>query len=406
MPQAPVDHAENAIPDHVPSHLVVDFDYIADPQLQVDPFDVLMRLRNGLPLVYTPRNGGHWIATRHEVIREIFHAHDIFSNFPRIIPKTVSQGATAQPFSDIDPPENQKYRRLLQEVLMPRAIQEFETKARRIMIELVDEIAPTGRCDFAVEVAQKLPIYIIMEWLDLPWEDRFQLMENTDNVLSHPDPEKRRAAKAANFAYVDGVVAARRANPGKDLISHLATGKVDGRPVTHEEGRAMAANLVAGGLDTVRNMMSYIALFLATHPAHRRELIEDPGLIPGAVEELLRYNAITNMSRSVARDVVFNGVVMKAGDMMLLPLSLAGRDGEASPSPLDVDFRRSPNRHLTFGSGAHLCPGMHLARIELKVFLEEWLRRVPDFRLAEGQAPVTRGGVILAVRALPLCWDA
>ena len=273
-------------------------------------------------------------------------------------------------------------------------------------MELVEAVRPQGGCDFAVDVAQKLPIFIIMRWLDLPMEDRFQLMENTDNVLSHPDPEVRRAAKAANFAYVDGIVAARRSAPGDDLISHLAIGQVDGRAVTHEEARAMAANLIAGGLDTVRNMMSYIARFLATHAAHRRELVAEPALIPAAVEELLRWSAIPNMTRTLARDAVFNGVTMRAGDMMLLPLSLAGRDGEIYPEPLEVDFRRTPNRHLTFGSGAHLCPGMHLARIQLRVFLEEWLARIPDFHLDPERPPTTRGGVILAMRSLPLVWNS
>lgn len=398
--------AERAhVPDHVPSELVVDFDYLGDPQLQVDPFAAYMRLRDGPPLVFTPRNGGHWIATRHEVIREIFHSHETFSNFPRIIPKSVSAGASPQPFSDIDPPENAKYRRLLQQVMNPRAVASFERQARQSMVELVEEVLPRGGCDFAVDVAQKLPIFIIMRWLDLPMEDRFHLMENTDRLLGDPDPEVRRAAKAANYAYVDAIVAARRANPGEDLISHLATGEVDGRQVTHEEARAMAANLIAGGLDTVRNMMSYIARFLATHDAHRRELAQDPMLIAAAVEELLRWSAITNMTRTVAHDAVFHGVAMKAGDMMLLPLSLAGRDAEVYPQPLEVDFRRSPNRHLTFGTGAHLCPGMHLARIELHVFLEEWLSRIPEFRLDPARRPVTRGGVILAMRALPLLWD-
>jgi cytochrome P450 len=273
------------------------------------------------------------------------------------------------------------------------------------MTELVDEVLPLGGCDFAVAVAQKLPIFIIMRWLDLPMEDRFQLMENTDRVLSHPDPEVRRQAKAANFAYVDGIVAARRAAPGEDLISLLAIGEVDGRPVTHEEARAMAANLIAGGLDTVRNMMSYIARFLATHEGHRRQLVADPSLIPAAVEELLRWSAIPNMTRTVPRDVEFHGVAMKAGDMMLLPLSLAGRDGAVYPDPLEVDFARTPNRHLAFGAGAHLCPGMHLARIELRVFLEEWLARIPDFRLDPARPPAGRGGVILAMPTLPLLWD-
>jgi cytochrome P450 len=168
----------------------------------------------------------------------------------------------------------------------------------------------------------------------------------------------------------------------------------------------MTQNVIGGGLDTVRNMMSFIALFLARNPDHRRQLVDEPELIPGAVEELLRYLALPNMGRSVTRDAEFHGVQLRKGDMMLLPLCLAGRDGDAHADAQAVDFRRERNRHLAFGTGAHLCPGMYLARAELAIFLEEWLKRIPDFHLAPGAPPVTRGGNILAVKSLVLEWTA
>jgi cytochrome P450 len=298
-----------------------------------------------------------------------------------------------------------KYRLLLQQVLNPRAVQSFEAEARRAMIDLTDAVAPRGSCEFATEIAQSLPINIIMRWMDLPFEDRVQLMDWVDTLMGGADPATRREAKDAIADYVDAVVQRRQSQPGDDVISHLVNGEVDGRRVTREEGRAMVANLVNGGLDTVRNMMGFIALFLARSEPHRRELVGEPALIPGAIEELLRWAAIPNMSRSVKTDTEVGGVLLKAGDMVLMPLALAGRDDHAYENALGVDFHRERLRHLAFGSGAHLCPGMHLARIELRVFLQEWLKRIPDFEVAPGRTPVTRGGIILAVRELPLVWS-
>jgi cytochrome P450 len=392
-----------AVPAHVPADRIVDFDYVNDPQFKVDPRQTYLRLRNSPDLIYTPHNGGHWIATRRELITEIFQKPEIFSTFPYVIPRSVSS-PEPRPFTEVNAPESLKYRRLLAPMMSPKSVLRFEQQAQLIMRELMDEITPLGRCDFAVDVAQKLPIFIIMRWLDLPFEDRFMLMANVDNLLSHPDPEQRRLAREFTVSYVDQIVAERRERPGEDLISYLVNGEVDGRRVTHTEGVAMARNLIHGGLDTVRNMMSLIAWFLACNPAHLRQLVEEPALIPAAIEELLRWTAIPNMSRSVLQDVEFHGVQLKKDDQILLPLVLAGNDDQVYQNPEVVDFRRKDGRHITFGNGAHACPGAHLARIELRVFLEEWLPRIPEFTLQPGVRPTTAGGIILAVRTLPLQW--
>jgi cytochrome P450 len=392
-------------PEHVAPELVRDFDYLADPMLTQGGHVAYERLLNGPPVVYTLRNGGHWIITSHAAMTEAFHSPERFSNFPRIIPKAVSAGAKRQPFSDIDAPDNMKYRRLLQQVMGPRAVLKFEDQAREIMIELAETTEPLGACDFAVDIAQKLPIFILMSWLDLPAEDRFELMEVADRILGHPDPDTRKAAKLWIHDYVDGVVRQRRETPGEDMISHLVNGDLGDREVTHEEGRAMSANLIVGGLDTVRNMMSFIAYYLAQNPVQRRSLVNDPSLIPNAIEELLRWSAVANMGRSVVGDFEFHGARMRAGDMVLMPLVLAGRDEAAFTNANKVDFTREGLRHISFGTGSHLCPGMHLARIELRIFLEEWLKRIPDFELNPSQGMRTRGGIILAVEALPLVWS-
>lgn len=399
--QAP---AASAIPPHVPSDRVVDFDYVNDPELKRDPQAAYLRFRNGPDLIYTPHNGGHWIATRRELITEIFQKPETFSTFPYVIPRSVSS-PEPRPFTEVNAPESLKYRRLLAPIMSPKAVQRFEAQAREIMREIMDEIAPLGACDFAVDVAQKLPIFIIMRWLDLPFEDRFMLMSNVDNVLSHPDPEQRRLAREFTVNYVDRIVAERREKPGDDLISYLVNGEVDGRRVTHMEGVSMARNLIHGGLDTVRNMMSMIAWFLARSPEHRQQLVDEPALIPAAIEELLRWYALPNMSRSVLHDTEFHGVQLKKDEQILLPLILAGHDERAYDKPEVVDFRRPNLRHITFGNGAHACPGAHLARVELRVFLEEWIPRIPHFTLQPNTTPTTAGGIILAVRTLPIRWD-
>lgn len=391
------------VPAHVPPERIVDFDYVNDPQLRIDPQAAYLRFRDGPDLVYTPHNGGHWIATRREHIAEIFQTPTIFSTFPYVIPKSVSS-PEPRPFTEVNAPDNLKYRRLLAPMMSPKSVLQFEQQARQIMIELMDEVTPLGECDFAVDIAQKLPTFIIMRWLDLPFEDRFMLMNNVDKVLGGANPEERRLAREFTVNYVDQIVADRREKPGEDLISYLANGEVDGRRVDHTEAVAMARNLIHGGLDTVRNMMSFVAWFLARNPRHRRQLIEDPSLIPAALEELIRCYAIPNMSRCLIQDTEFHGVQMKQGDQILLPLILAGLDDRACADPLTVDFNRRDARHISFGNGAHACPGAHLARIELRVFLEEWLPRIPDFELKAGTRPVTAGGVILAVRSLPLQW--
>lgn len=393
------------VPDHVPRELVVDFDYLHDPLLKSEPQQAYLRLQGAPPLVYTPRNGGHWIATRQAVMTDIFLTPEIFSNFPRIIPRTVSM-ATPQPFSDIDPPHNQKYRRLLTQALGRKGAKSFEEHARTLMIELVEEVLPEGRCEFVARVAQKLPIFVIMRWLDLPFADRLELLEKADDIMGHADPAMRKAGKQFVIDYVDTIVTERRAKPGADFISFIANGEVEDRPVTHEEARSMVANLVIGGLDTVRNMMCFFAIFLARNAGHRQALVDDPGLIPAAVEELLRWIPNPNMSRSITRDIVFHDVQLRQGDMVLMPLILSARDDAVYAHADEVDFARGRQRTLTFGTGGHMCPGMNLATIELNLFLEEWLKRIPHFHIDPAQPPVTRGGIMLGVDELQLVWEA
>src|SRR5260370_30733673 len=195
------------------------------------------------------------------------------------------------------------------------------------------------------------------------------------------------------FGYAAAKLAARRAQPGDDLISKFTRAEVGGRPLTDQEITGMVTLVLVGGTDPVVTAMSFAALFLARNPAHRRQLVDNPALIPKAVDELLRRFPIVNQGRCVARDLVYKNIPFKTGDMILLPTTLHGLDERAFPNPLEVNFNRPTPMHSTFGNGPHRCPGSNLGRTEIKVFLEEWLKRIPEFQLQPGEKISMRSGV-------------
>jgi cytochrome P450 len=163
--------------------------------------------------------------------------------------------------------------------------------------------------------------------------------------------------------------------------------------------------LLIGGLDTVASMMGFIGRFLAESPAHRKQLIDKPELIGKASDEFMRRFPIVNQGRTVARDFEYKGVQMKKGDMIMMPTALHGLDERKFERPLEVDFNRPTPVHSTFGNGPHRCPGSYLARVELRVFMEEWLKRIPDFRVKQGETVGFRAGVNATVTYLPLTWE-
>jgi cytochrome P450 len=397
--------AQQDLPSHVPADRVVDVDYFNDPRIRADPRAHFLSLRGGPSLVYTKRNGGHWIATRAAVMTEILTRPADFSSFPLLIPKSVS-GPTPKPFAEINPPEHGKYRALLMPLTNPRLIAGFEDDARALMRSLIDAVYDRGGCDFGADIAQKFPIFIIMRLLNLPQSDRMMLIDLTDKVINNPDPAVRREARDRTEAYVERLIAQRRAAPGDDIASALVNGEIDGRAVTDREANAMISNLIHGGLDTVRANMTFIIHFLATHPEHRRQLAQAPDLIPHGIEELLRWLSLPSIARCVTRDLDFHGVTLRAGEQVLMPFMLAGADEDAYEDALSVRFDRPITKNLTFGAGPHFCPGSNIARVELRIFLDEWMRRIPDFTLDSGAPPpFGTGGIVMGLRDVHLAWS-
>ncbi len=390
------------IPDHVTRDRVVDFDFYRPGPPGSDPFLNWSRLLEGPEIVWTPHNGGHWIATRGEDITAILGDVDRFSSISAFIPKADRPRAVPLEY---DPPFHAPLRKMLLPAFTPKAVRRWSDEARLLAIELIDGFKADGHCEFIADFAQQLPIIIFLKILDLPLDDREPLLEAVNATLRPSTPERRQAGRDYMNAYIDALVADRRAAPREDLLSQALQADIGARVMNDDEARGLASGLLGGGLDTVAASMGWAALFLAEHPDHRRQLVDDPKLIPKAIEELLRRFAVPNIARVVREDIEYRGAHLKAGEQILMSACLHGMDPASFEDAMTVDFRRRDSyKHSSFSHGIHRCIGAPLATQEMKIFLEEWLIRIPDFALDPADPPVPATGIVHGLTRLPLVW--
>lgn len=395
-------------PAHVPESRVVDFDFMRQQGMDEDVHAVWKRLQEkGPDILWTPRNGGHWILTRGEDIDAIQRDYEHFSSAKSTIPHQIST-VRGLPL-EADPPQHAAYRNMINPWFTPKAIGDLEGEVRALAADLLDDpirgLKARGHCEFVADFAKRLPISIFLRLVDLPPQDREKLLEWTDNATRGKNNLERMLAFVKMNAYQDYWIRQRRARPGKDLISQVVHATIDGRPISHDEIHGMLMVILFGGLDTVASLLSFTARYLAEHPVQCRQLVDDPGLIPAAVDELIRRHGVTNNGRIVARDYVYKGVQFRKGDMIQIPSGLYGLDERKFDHPMEVDFNRPSLVHAAFGAGPHRCPGSYLARTEIKVFLEEWLKRIPEFRIKPGEKPRTSPGLVSGMDYLPLEWS-
>jgi cytochrome P450 len=399
---------ERNVPSHVPDHLVLDFDAYNPIIGQEDYQEAFARLNaSDIPdIFWSPHNGGHWIVKRRDHLMEAFADHNRFTsrrgvNVESRDEVTKLPRPRMRPIEE-DPPVQQAYRKLFASAFTAVAVKELEAEARSLAIELIEEIAPRGRCEFVTEFAQHLPIRIFMRMMGLPDEDRLTLLPLAALQVSANSDKK--AAMGQLIEYVGAKVLERRETPTDDLLSRVANGQIDGELITVDDAVGVSFVLLTGGLDTVATMMSLIMRFLAISPSHRLALLEDEKSLPNAVEEFLRRFSLTNPARCVKQDLIFHGVDMREGDMIMMSTTVAGVDAQSYDNPLEVDFKRKSPTKATFGAGPHVCPGSMLARAEIKVLLQEWLSRIPNFRLDPVDPVMVTTGINVSVNRLPLIW--
>jgi cytochrome P450 len=394
------------VPAHVPSELVVDFDVYRPLTAGQGYFESFKAAQDrGLPdIFWSPQNGGHWVSRRRAHQLEIFADSQRFtSEFGLTVPRESQERLKLVPI-EADPPKQLKYRALFASAFTSHALKQLEHGARTLAIKLVEDMKPRGRCEFVTEFAQHLPIKIFMQMVDLPEADRLVLLQLANAQVEADAPREEMLAQL--FHYVAGKVMERQASPGNDLISRIVQSETDGAPIAVSDAVSVTTLLLIGGLDTVASMLGHVFHYLALHPEQRQSLIDNPKLTNSAVEEFLRRFALTNPGRSVRNDIEFHGVTMKTMDMIVLATPFGAIDPNDYEDAMTVDFSRKSVTKSTFGAGSHVCPGSMLARLELKIVLEEFLSRIPDFALNPDDPPEIRTGVNGSFARLPLVWAA
>lgn len=391
-------------PPHVPPELVRDFDYLF-PAVGTGEDDVLLawkRIQETSPEIFwTPHHGGHWVLTRADDIETAQLDWERFSMRGHSIPMNITPNVPLE----LDPPTHGPVRAMLSPFFTPRVVRDMSDRALEITTRLLDDIEPRGRCEFVEDFARQLPIILFLRMVDLPVSDRKMLLHLAEIRVRGADPQVRNQAKLDVLAYLKDVIDQRKSRPGADLLSQMLHGRVNGEPMSEDMQQNLLAQLMFAGLDTVASLLGWVARYLALEPAFRQKLVADPALIPKSFDELARRHSVIAMGRLVTRDFAFKGVRMKAGEQVLVPNMLHAFDEARFANPLEVDPSR-PNaaKNVAFGNGPHRCPGATLARAETRIFLEEWLKRIPEFEIDPDDVVTIAGGRVCAVTRLPLRW--
>jgi len=392
-----------AVPAGVPPELVFDFDIYADPRVIDDvQGSYAAAIEDAPDIFYTPRNGGHWMVRRCEAIAEIVKDYEHFSAREMQIPR-VPNPPFFIPLS-LDPPANVPYRQAMMPKFSPKAIREFEPRIREWAVQIIEEVADSGECDFIRDVSSRFPVSVFMELMGIPIPRLRECRQIANEFFVARTPAEFETVSAKIFELLASLMGLRRENPGDDLISHFINADVDGRKLTDDEILAMGFVLFLGGMDTVTNLTGFSFQYLAQDAALQKRLASDPGLIPSFVDEGLRSFGVINTPRLVVKDCERFGVRFTSGDMVLCLLSVSGRDDRVNVDPQRFDIDRERGAHLTFSTGPHLCIGHILARTEIRVLTEEWLKRIPSFSATPGVRHGFRIGTVTAIESLPLRW--
>jgi cytochrome P450 len=392
------------------SDWATDFDH-TDPGWIADPFPIWDDLRQRCPVAHTPRYGGTWLPVTHELVSEVAYDTTHFTSRSVIVSErrpgpddSPAPIGLAPPITS-DPPFHAVARKMLLPAFSPKAIDALEPFTRSLCRELLDATAGLGgQFDAAAEYAQHIPVRVIVRFLGFPASDADLFRNFIRLIIEDVDRsvEERKEALEELDDYMDTQIDDHIAHPRDDLTSFLLDAEIGGENLSRGHIRGTMTLLMIAGIDTTWSSIGASLWHLATHPSDRQWLRGDPALMDTAVEEMLRAYAPVTMARLVAEDFDFHGCPMKEGDWLLLPFPAANRDPAVFEDADQVVLDRAVNRHAAFGLGRHRCLGSNLARMELRVALEEWLARYPDFELADPADVVWSGGQIRGPRKLPL----
>ncbi|MFW6773883.1 cytochrome P450 [Nocardioides sp. CPCC 205120] len=367
---------------------VVEFDHNSDAHSD-DPAGSYRRLRTEHPVAWTEAHGGYWVLSGYDAVFEAARDDYTFSSARNsyggeglsvVIPKTPA------PFHipiEVDPPEFKKWRKLINPITAPAAVERMEQLVQHYVTAFIDDIIEVGECDMTSVIG--VPAIVTVDWLGLPIEHwRTYASAFHALLVAVPGTEEFDRAVTQDLPMLEEitrkVIADRTADPKDDIISYLVQQEVDGRRVTSDEVFAMVDLLLSGGVGTTASLVSNTVVWLYQHPDVRQDLIDHPEKLERALEEFLRYFSPTQaLARTVTTDVEFQGADMKEGDRVLIAWSSANRDAQQFDDPDEIDIERWPNRHTAFGIGAHRCAGSNLGRAMAKELLSQFLTRMGDY---------------------------
>lgn len=392
----------------IPAELVWQGSFDAFSAELDDPFEAVCRLHDGPEIIWaTDASYGRpgWIVTRSERIVEVFGDHERFTaERTGMIADLLGVNLRLNPI-EIDPPRHHGFRRNLNPLFTPKAVAAREDAVRATCRELIQRLSGRTSCDFVADFAVPFPTYVFLDLMAMPRELATDFLRWEEGLMRGPDMETRVASARAIYAYLERHAAEQAQKPGNDLMRAIVTARFEDRPLDHLEMMGMLFVLYVGGLDTVYSTLGWTMRHLAGDPAMQERLRRDPAAIPAAVEEFCRAFSVVVTHREVAKDCTLGGVRMRKGQEVNLPLALANRDPAVFADPHRIDIDRKP-RHVAFGSGAHSCLGVHLAKREIRIVLEEFLGSFREIRLQPGENYKFHTGRTFGIDYLPVTWRA
>jgi hypothetical protein len=387
-----------------------DWDH-ADPAYNQNAPQIWDQLRGTCPVAHTDRYGGAWLPVSHADVSAVARDTDHFSSEGAVLANkpprdqwiSTAPIGGAPPITS-DPPFHADARRLLLPAFSPQVVAEWEPEIRRLCNELIDNMGDVDTVDAAVQYAQNIPVYVIARMLGLPLEDSDYFRETVHMVLEEIGAEfgERQGAFEKLDAYLTMHVQDHIDNPKDDLIGFLLNAKIYDQPLSPEHVVGTIILLMVAGIDTTWSSIGSSIWHLAQHPSDLHRMVNEPELLPTAIEELLRMYAPVTMARIVSQDAEIGGCPVKAGDSVLLPFPAANRDPEVFPDADKVIIDREENRHVAFGLGIHRCLGSNLARLELRIAVEVFIQRFPKFELADPSTVTWSLGQVRGPRKLPV----
>jgi cytochrome P450 len=382
---------------------VHDFDH-TDPRWTENPFPIWDQLRAESPVVHTERFLGCYMPTTYEAVKQVAYDTEHFSS-RRIIVRDARPEPVPSPPITSDPPEHKPAKQLLLPPFTPDAMNRLEPRVRSICNELIDEFIGEGKCDAAARYTRHIPVRAIAHMLGIPEKDGDLFIKWIHEILELGIKDNEVLMRAIHELneYFAGHIEHRRKTPTDDLISTLMNARdKDGQPLSDTHVLGSLRLLLIAGIDTTWSAIGASLWHLAKTPVDRERLVAEPELMPSAVEELLRAYSPVTMAREVMKETVISGCPVKPGNMLLLSFPAANRDPAVFPDADKVVIDRKENRHAAFGLGIHRCVGSNLARMEMTVAIEEWLKRIPDFRLDPAGRVTWSEGTVRGPRQLPM----